>query len=149
MATDNEQPRSRVYQTYYTGGSSIQAFYGPYNSLTAAVDYFNTTVTKIFPTVHPGFPVGIVENGVLTAEYVFTGLPSGDTTITKNHFVKRFPPVPSDFIEVVEDGIYNIDKNFTAEPVGNAIVGGGSDSGLESRVSELENRTQFNIANIS
>ena len=145
------QLSSVAYQMYNENGySSIQAFYGPYESLGSAVEDFNVTVKTLFRDniIPPGFPIGIVENGILTAEYVFTGNPNG-VTVTANNFAKRFPAVPSGFIEVVEDGIYNIDKNFTAEPVGNAIVSGGSDSGLESRVRELETRTQFNTAIIS
>lgn len=52
--------------------------------------------------------------------------------------------LPAEFIEVVEDGLYNIDANYTVEPTGSVIVGGGGSSSnpdlsdLTARVAALE-----------
>ena len=51
--------------------------------------------------------------------------------------------LPAEFIQVYEDGLYNIDSNYTVEPTGASIIGGGSSStpdltDLTARVAALE-----------
>lgn len=51
--------------------------------------------------------------------------------------------LPAEFIQVYEDGLYNIDSNYTVEPTGTSIIGGGSSStpdltDLTARVAALE-----------
>lgn len=74
---------SKAKQMYFEGdSSSIAAFYGPYESLADAVDYFTTIVSQLFRTVPAGYKIGIIQNGEIKQEYIYIG-----GTITTEHFV--------------------------------------------------------------
>ena len=120
---------------YISGSPSIQALYGTYNSKAAGVSAVQTGVYKNVPK---GVRFGVVlENGY--EEYMYVGPVVAKANVSADDFIRTFPPIPEDFIQVMEPGIYNIDANYTVEPSGSVVVGtGGSSSDSSSLAQDVE-----------
>lgn len=110
------------------GYPSIQAFYGPYDSLQDAIDYFTQVVKEIIDPVPGGIPIGIINNGQITQEYVFKG---GE--VVEANFIPRLITISQraildSLVEIVEDGGWNVNSNMQAIGAPGNSGGGGASS---------------------